>query len=632
MDLPSLRVPRLAGSGRRVADALHRATKDLSIERKIRLLPRIAAAAMGLIVLALVFLVWRSERDSRLIARGYYQSVRTSYTLREGLATAQRGLQDAFNVKDTTFYARPDSANDAMMKALEAARANPVLAAATMDSLRGAIERYYTLARATTTRMIDGEMGEGVFTATQQMAAEYKALSTGLNEAIERDEAAIDGAFLGAQRRQVVTGVAVLAIALLGVGLLLVLSRVTENVLTRTLTEPLSRAVGVAEKLSRGEVDAHMETEIDGEVGRLLRAMSQMVSYLNEMATAAAAIAEGDLGMTVEPRSEEDAFGNAFARMTGYLQEMAQVADAVSAGDLTQRVAARSARDRFGGAFERMITTLSRTMTEMHESAVAISAASSQVAASSQELSVSAGEEIELVARSAQSVERTQTLVERNAGDSKQMRAMALQGKQDAEESGTATKETVQAMRTIAEKLTVIDEIADQTNLLALNAAIEAARAGEHGRGFAVVASEVRKLAEGSQTAAKEMSELVGSSRVVAQRSGQLLGKLVPSIVTTTELVQQVASASAEQAEALGEVTRAMGEVEHATQRNAAAAQELAATAAEMADSAEALRRLLGRFKVADRHGGVVGGNLPTARGAQGSGELLAGTGPTGEV
>ncbi|HEX8851518.1 MAG TPA: methyl-accepting chemotaxis protein [Gemmatimonadaceae bacterium] len=610
----------------RFSDALHRATKELSIERKIRLLPRVATAAMAIIVLALIFLVWRSERDSRLIARGYYQSVRTSYTLREGLATAQRGLQDAVVARDSGFFSRPDSAHDAIVKAIAGARGNPVISGAALDSLRGAIDAYYSLARSTSARMIAGEMGEGVFTAARQMADDFRALSSGLNDAIQRDEAAIDGAFLTAQRRQIVTGLVVLAVAALATVFLLVLSRVTESVLARTLTEPLGTAVGVAERLSRGEVDAAIDTEVDGEVGRLLRAMSRMVEYLNEMATAAAAIAEGDLGRSVSPRSAEDAFGNSFARMTAYLQEMAQVADAVSAGDLTQRVNARSERDRFGGAFEAMIDTLSRTMTEMHEAAGAISAASAQVAASSQELSVSAGEEIALVARSAASVERTQQLVERNAGDSKQMRAMALQGRQDAEQSGVATKETVQAMRTIAEKLTVIDEIADQTNLLALNAAIEAARAGEHGRGFAVVASEVRKLAEGSQTAAKEMSELVASSRNVAQRSGQLLGKLVPSIGTTTELVQQVASASAEQAEALGEVTQAMSEVEHATQRNAAAAQELAATAAEMADSAEALRRLLSRFRV-----GVAMPEVGMASG-HGASQLLAATGSSGEL
>jgi methyl-accepting chemotaxis protein len=304
------------GAAGRFADALHRATRDLSIERKIRLLPRVAAAAMAIIVLALVFLLWRSERDSRLISRGYYQSVRTSYSLREGLATAQRGLQDAVVARDTEFFARPDSAHAAMIKAIAGARSNPVISSASLDTLRGAIDRYYVLARETSARMVAGEMGEGVFTAGRQMADEFKALSSGLNDAIERDEAAIDEAFLAAQRRQIVTGLAVLAVAALATGLLLVLSRVTENVLARTLTEPLGTAVGVAERLSRGEVDAAIDTEVDGEMGRLLRAMSRMVEYLNEMGTAAAAIAEGDLGRTVSPRSAEDAFGNAFARMT----------------------------------------------------------------------------------------------------------------------------------------------------------------------------------------------------------------------------------------------------------------------------------------------------------------------------
>ena len=109
-----------------------------------------------------------------------------------------------------------------------------------------------------------------------------------------------------------------------------------------------------------------------------------------------------------------------------------------------------------------------------------------------------------------------------------------------AEESGKAVSGAVAAMKAIAERIGIIEEIAYQTNLLALNAAIEAARAGEQGKGFAVVAAEVRKLAERSQQAAREISEITGSSVEVAERSGRLIGELVPDIQRTSELVREI--------------------------------------------------------------------------------------------
>ena len=150
--------------------------------------------------------------------------------------------------------------------------------------------------------------------------------------------------------------------------------------------------------------------------------------------------------------------------------------------------------------------------------------------------------------------------------------------------------ETVQAMNTIAEKISIIEEIAYQTNLLALNAAIEAARAGEHGKGFAVVAVEVRKLAERSQTAAKEIGGLASMSVRVAERSGKLLGALVPAIRRTADLVQEVAAASLEQSAGVSQINRALGHVDQITQRNASSAEELSSTAEEMASQAEAMR------------------------------------------
>jgi methyl-accepting chemotaxis protein len=153
-------------------------------------------------------------------------------------------------------------------------------------------------------------------------------------------------------------------------------------------------------------------------------------------------------------------------------------------------------------------------------------------------------------------------------------------------------------MKTIAEKISIIEEIAYQTNLLALNAAIEAARAGEHGKGFAVVASEVRKLAERSQIAAGDISSLTSSSVRVAERSGEVLLELVPSIRKTAELVQEVATASREQAMGVAQVNKAMTQVDKVTQRNAAWAEELSSTADQMAAHAENLQRLMSVFRV----------------------------------
>jgi methyl-accepting chemotaxis protein len=191
------------------------------------------------------------------------------------------------------------------------------------------------------------------------------------------------------------------------------------------------------------------------------------------------------------------------------------------------------------------------------------------------------------------------TSIAQNAENGRQTERMATAGAASASDSGKAVGETVEAMKAIAERVSIIEEIAYQTNLLALNAAIEAARAGAHGKGFAVVATEVRKLAERSKTAAGEIGSLASRSVGVAERSGQLLVELVPAIRRTAELIQEVTAASQEQSAGVSQISKAMTLVDQVTQRNAASSEELSSTAEEMSAQAESLLRLVAFFKLA---------------------------------
>ena len=156
--------------------------------------------------------------------------------------------------------------------------------------------------------------------------------------------------------------------------------------------------------------------------------------------------------------------------------------------------------------------------------------------------------------------------------------------------------ETVSAMKEIATKISIIEEIARQTNLLALNAAIEAARAGEHGKGFAVVASEVRKLAERSQSAAGEISQLSTSSVAIAEQAGEMLNKMLPDIQKTAELVQEISASSKEQDTGADQINKAIQQLDQVIQQNAGSAEEMASTTEELSSQAEQLKATIAFF------------------------------------
>ncbi|HTN91507.1 MAG TPA: CHASE3 domain-containing protein [Sorangium sp.] len=308
------------------------------------------------------------------------------------------------------------------------------------------------------------------------------------------------------------------------------------------------------------------------------------------------------------------------------LTQAVSIHQRIAGGDFTGDVTVKSA-DEFGqmlGAVKAMSERLAGLIGEVRSGAVSVSSASVQLSATAQSLSQGTSEQAASVEETTASLQQLSGTIAKNAANCKQVEETAHRRTRDAEHSGQAVRETVEAMKAITQRIVIIEEIAYQTNLLALNAAIEAARAGEHGKGFAVVATEVRRLAERSREAAKEIGSFAASSITVAERSGQLIAELVPSIRETAELVQGVAAASKEQSNGVAQISGAVELIEQSTQRNAAIAEELASTAAELSAQAEQLQEVMASFRLSQEGDGDLGhrppgaGRLPDRHGGKG--------------
>ncbi|MCK4509315.1 MAG: HAMP domain-containing protein, partial [Desulfuromonadales bacterium] len=329
----------------------------------------------------------------------------------------------------------------------------------------------------------------------------------------------------------------------------------------RSITRPVNLGVAMAEEVAQGVFTRRLNMQRGDEIGQLSVALDAMANSL---------------------------------------QGTADFAEEIAKGNLTADIKAKSSDDQLGNAMLQMVVKLRGVIGQVRGSVENVASGAQAMSASSEEMSQGASEQAAAAEEASSSIEQMTANIRQNADNAMETEKIAVKASTDAQEGGDAVNQTVSAMKEIANKINIIEEIARQTNLLALNAAIEAARAGEHGKGFAVVASEVRKLAERSQKAAGEINELSTSSVEVAEKAGIVLNALVPNIQKTAELVQEISASSREQDAGADQIAKSIQQLDAVIQQNASASEEMASTSEELSGQSEQLAEMISFFKVAE--------------------------------
>lgn len=282
------------------------------------------------------------------------------------------------------------------------------------------------------------------------------------------------------------------------------------------------------------------------------------------------------------------------------INKSVKFAQAIEGGDLTAKINITQ-NDEIGElarSLENMAGKLNEMVTEIRSSARSLTETSSEINTKSTNLSEGANSQASSSEELASSMEEMTANIQQNSDYSKETEKISLSAAQKSEEVGAASNESLESIKLIAEKITIINDIAFQTNILALNAAVEAARAGEHGKGFAVVAAEVRKLAERSKVAAEEIEGYSKTSVGTTEKAQSLISGVVPEIEKTARLVQEIAAASDEQNSGANQVNNALQALNQITQNNVSLFEGLKGNADELSHQADILRNIVEYFKV----------------------------------
>jgi methyl-accepting chemotaxis protein len=268
---------------------------------------------------------------------------------------------------------------------------------------------------------------------------------------------------------------------------------------------------------------------------------------------------------------------------------------------ISQNTTANELGDLNNSLFQ-LASTLKQIITEIEQNMDSLVLASKQLSSSSELLSQGANEQASSIEEVSSTMEEMASNIQLNTDNAKQTEKISMETNLQINDVAERAQKAAEANRIIADKISIINDIAFQTNILALNAAVEAARAGEHGRGFAVVAAEVRKLAERSKAAADEIVHLSKTSLELSEGTGEVMMKTIPNIEKSSRMVQEIAAASIEQNNGAMQVNSAIQQMNNVTQQNASASEEIASNAGELALQAQKLKETVSFFKTDKKH------------------------------
>jgi len=382
-------------------------------------------------------------------------------------------------------------------------------------------------------------------------ATAFRFSSTELTTAEKRSTTS-----LAEMRRESLTSTAITAIVIIAVFVTLAFI-----VVRRLVVRPLAALTAGLKQIATGNTTARVAITSQDEIGELSATANTMAAALDAKASLARSIGQGDLSHDVQLASNQDTLGL---------------------------------------ALRAMVTNLREVVTNVRSAAEHVASGSEELTGTAQTIASGSASQASSIEQVSATIEESAASIATNTSNARRTESIATQAADEATTAGKSVTQTVLAMKDIASRITIIEEISRQTDLLALNAAIEAARAGEHGKGFAVVAAEVRKLAERSRKAAAEIAQRSGTSVAVAEQAGTMIDQLVARIRETAQLVQQIAAASDEQSTGSSQVTKAVQELDKVIQHNASASEQMAASAGDLSNQAEQLQSSIAFFHTVD--------------------------------